>query len=401
MKCCLLGAVGILLPSFAFAATEVGAYYYPWYGPYPGGHTWTQTVREHLLPQEQPAAGFYSSRDQATIDAQIDQSHRGNIDFWSMSWWGPNSAEDQTIRNSIFSNPRAGELRYAVNYESTGRLGNPNNPTFANLTSDFQFLAQNYFTNPNYLRVNNRPVVFLYVTRAYFNTPAARTALSNLRQTMQTQFHVNPYLVGDDVFPGDNNNQRAGLWDAITDFDVYGSALQSNGSTRTAVNVLASQYAAARETAHSLGIGFIPTASPGFNDTAVRQGHHPAPRYLTDVPNSGEGSLFSRILTTAALPNLDAAADNILMINSFNEWHEDTQIEATLPAAATNTDDSGTRAYTAGYTYSGYGNLYLDELRSATVPEPTAPFSVAASALLLQRKRRVAYPSRVPRVKPS
>jgi glycoprotein endo-alpha-1,2-mannosidase len=384
----LIGAISVLLPSVAFGATEVGAYYYPWYGPYPGGHTWTQTLREHLLPQEQPAEGFYSSRDQATIDSQIAQSHRGNIGFWAMSWWGPNSAEDQTIRNSIFTDPRAGELKYAVNYESTGRLGDPNNPSFGNLTPDFQFLAQNYFTNPNYLRINNRPVVFLYVTRAYFNTPAARTAVANLRQTMESQFHFNPYLVGDDVFPGDNDTQRAALWDAITDFDVYGSALQGNGSTRAAVNVLANQYAAARQTAHSLRIGFIPTASPGFNDTAVRSGHHPAPRYLTDVPNSPEGSLFSSILSTAALPNLDPAADNILMINSFNEWHEDTQIEATLPAFPTSNDDSGTRAYTSGYTYTGYRDLYLDELRNATVPEPAVTTLVVMIPMIVPRRAR-------------
>src|SRR5690242_7983283 len=230
MKWCLriLTTIACLSASAAGAA-DVGVYYYPWNGPYAGGHTWTQTIREHLVPQEQPVEGYYSSRDRATIESQIDQSHRGNISFWSMSWWGPNSAEDQTIRNSIFTDPRAGELKYAVNYESTGRLGDPNNPNYGNLVPDFQFLAQNYFNNPNYLKINNRPVVFLYVSRVYFNTPASRTALSNLRQTMETQYHVDPYLVGDDVFPGQNDNQRAALWDAITDFDVYGSALQGHG----------------------------------------------------------------------------------------------------------------------------------------------------------------------------
>ena len=68
----------------------------------------------------------------------------------------------------------------------------------------------------------------------------------------------------------------------------------------------------------------------------------------------------------------------MLMVSTFNEWHEDTQIEPTIVAAPTTMDNaSGTLAQ--GYSYSGYGNLYLDELRSATVPEPpTIVLGVAA-----------------------
>ena len=382
----------VLLAATAHGA-QVGAYYYPWYGPFPGGHTWDQTLRKHLVPPEQPASGYYSSRDKAVIESQIDQSHRGNISFWAMSWWGPGSSEDNTIRNSVLADPRAGELKYAVNYESTGRLGTFANPDYSKFVPDFQYLAQNYFNDPNYLKINGRPVVFIYLTRAYFNTAASQAAVASLRTTMQSQFHVNPYLVGDDVFPGDTNANRAKLWDAITDFDVYGSALGANGSTRQAVAALASQYKAARNTAASVHVGFIPTASPGFDDRAVPgREHNAAPRYLTDVPGSKQGSLFSDILQQAVLPNLDKSADDILMVNSFNEWHEDTQIEATLPAGPTTQDDSGNQSYTQGYSFDGYGDLYLDELKQATVPEP-AGAAALLSVLLVLRRRRSTLPA--------
>jgi hypothetical protein len=80
-----------------------------------------------------------------------------------------------------------------------------------------------------------------------------------------------------------------------------------------------------------------------------------------------EGSLFSAELTQAVLPNLDPTANNILMVSTFNEWHEDTQIEPTVVANPTTTDSSGLGTYTQGYSYSGYGNLYLDLLHAATV----------------------------------
>jgi glycoprotein endo-alpha-1,2-mannosidase len=348
----------------AQSAPIVGAYYYPWYG-FPGGHGWNETLRQHLTPPQPPAIGYYDSRANATIAAHIDHSHQGNIDFWAMSWWGPTSAEETTIRTKILAHPRAAELKYAIHYESTGRLGSFDNPNFSNLVPDFQYLTQNYFSNANYFRIDGRPVVFIYLTRAYFNTQAGRDAVANLRQTMNSQFGVDPYLVGDDVFPGQNNAQRAALWDAITDFDVYGSALQSSGSTTTAVNSLASQFQSARQLANSVQRGFIPAVSPGFNDRAVRSGHPAAPRYLTDVPGSTEGSLFSSILNQAVLPSLDSAGHNILMVSTFNEWHEDTQIEPTIVANATSSDN-GAGSYTQGFSYSGYGNLYLDLLRAAT-----------------------------------
>src|SRR5207249_3768789 len=131
----------------------------------------------------------------------------------------------------------------------------------------------NYFNNPSYLRINGRPVVFLYLTRVYFNSQAGRDAVAGLRQAMMSQYGVNPYLIGDDVFPGQNNAQRAALWDSITDFDVYGSALQSRGSTTAAVSALANQYHNALKLAQSVHVGFVPAVSPGFNDSAVRSGH--------------------------------------------------------------------------------------------------------------------------------
>ncbi|MBI2824011.1 MAG: DUF5010 domain-containing protein [Planctomycetia bacterium] len=379
--CCAIALAGLSRPGSARGEPVVGAYYYPWYGPFPGGHDLDDSLRGHLVPPQPPALGQYNSRASDTISAQIDASHRGNIDFWAVSWWGPTSAENTTFRNAILANPRASELKYAVHYESTGRLGSFDNPEYSNLVSDFSYLANFYFHNPNYLRIDGRPVVFMYVTRAYFNSQAGRDAVANLRTTMQNTFGVNPYIVGDDVFTGGVDLTRARLWDAITDFDVYGTSLQGHGSTSAALLDLASVYDDARQAIAGRNVAFIPTASPGFNDKGVRDGHPAAPRYMTDDPNSPDGELFSRMLNEVVVPRVDPKADNILMVNSFNEWHEDTQIEPSIVAPKTNVDDSGTQRYSEGYYYEGYGDRYLNELRAATVPEPAT--GMLAFGLLL------------------
>jgi glycoprotein endo-alpha-1,2-mannosidase len=362
----LIVFLGHGLSGAATAEPLVGVYYYPWYGTFSGGHSVNQSLRGHLAPPQPPELGLYSSRANTTISSHIDHSHQGNIDFWAVSWWGPNSAEDNTIRNNVLTHPRAGELKYAIHYESPGRLGTFENPSFNNLIPDFRYLANNYFQNPNYMKIDERPVVFMYVTRAYFNSQASRDAVASLRSTMLAEFGVDPYIVGDDLFSGGVNLQRAQLWDAITDFDVYGTALQGSGSTTAALSQLAGVYDNARTALSNTDVGFIPTASPGFNDKGVRSGHPAAPRYMVDDPDSGEGDLFSRMLTDVVVARTDPKADNILMINSFNEWHEDTQIEPTILAQRTNVDDSGLQQFTEGHYYEGYGDLYLNILRSAT-----------------------------------
>ena len=78
------------------------------------------------------------------------------------------------------------------------------------------------------------------------------------------------------------------------------------------------------------------------------------------------------------------------MVSTFNEWHEDTQIEPTIVAGPTSMDD-GSGTFAQGYSYTGYGNLYLDALRQATVPEPASYqlLGIGVGALLLCLVRRV------------
>ena len=75
--------------------------------------------------------------------------------------------------------------------------------------------------------------------------------------------------------------------------------------------------------------------------------------------------MFREAIRQIAVPLADPDAQNMVLVTSFNEWYEDTQIEATRgDAGATNKDDSTDgRYFTEGETYVDYGTLYLDILR--------------------------------------
>lgn len=85
----------------------------------------------------------------------------------------------------------------------------------------------------------------------------------------------------------------------------------------------------------------------------------------------GQGSLLEEALKHAIplagvsdIENRTVETHRLLVINSFNEWHEDTQIEPTRGFPA-----SLPINYTYGLLYEGYGDSYLEILRKGTEAE--------------------------------
>ena len=158
----------------------------------------------------------------------------------------------------------------------------------------------------------------------------------------------------------------------MTSYDVYGQSTGLYKATGRAVDALASNYANAKKVANSAGTAFVPAVAPGYNDTAVRPGHPGTARYFVDQPDSKEGDLFRAMIRQAALPNLDERCGRLLMVTSFNEWYEDSQIEATAgDAGTTAVDNSDSKShFTGGDRYTDYGPLYLDILREEALGKP-------------------------------
>lgn len=349
----------------------VGAYYYPWYRPAssPGRDQWLNVMRTRLDPPQDPEAGRYDSSDPELVAEHIRQSVRAGLDFWAVSWWGPGerSQSDRNLKEVILPHPEAHRLRYAILYESTGRLGSFDQPDYDAWLPDLAYLRETYFEHPLYLRVDGRPVLFVYLTRVYF-----RDRGHDALQAMREQF-PEIYLIGDDVFsppphPTAYRDAWARPFDAVTAYDVYGQSIGPLGGTRRAVEHLAAGYVHAKAEANRTATAFVPAVAPGYNDTAVREGHPGRGRSFSDIEGSKEGDVFRAMIREVAIPTLDPLADRMMMVTSFNEWFEDTQIEATTGTAPPTSRDqspSGT-AFTGGDRYEDYGPLYLDILRTET-----------------------------------
>lgn len=348
-------------------AATVGAYYYPWWGENVGGHTFNQSLRARTTPGAQlPMLGEYSSFDTWTIASHIDQSQAANLSMWSMSWWGPNSFEDRVLREAVLTHPHASRLKYTVHYEAQGRLGDFSNPNYSRLVSDFEYLADEVFDDPNMMRIDDKPAVFMYLSRVYFNTPQEMAQLTAARQSLQNSHGIDLYIIGDHLF-NQTAGEASGL-DAVTTFDVYGQTFGQNGTTTAGVQDLIDTYDIASSQADAAGVDFVPAVAPGYNDRGVRleTDHEGAPRYYEEFGTGTIGRPFKDQINLAANPNTDADLDHLIMVNSFNEWHEDTQLEATTVSPFTTTDDTANNTLTENKFYEGYGTKYLDILRQNT-----------------------------------
>jgi Glycosyl hydrolase family 99 len=300
----------------------VGVYYYPWHGS--NFHNGDGYLRKELIPAHQPALGEYDDSRPDVIAQHMRWFRKANIGLLVTSWWGPDRVEDSNTKDVIMEHEDVGNLKIALHYETTGRIKGSDMST---ARSDIQYMCEHYFDHPNYYHINDRPVLVIYITRSLHDDGLLEGALLTMRSEASKCGH-NLYLIGDQVFASAPNPDEpfVPFWyfDAVTNYDVYGSAGRpSPYANRTAVDAYYGEQEKWRQQALQENCRFIPPVSPGYNDRAVRLDNNNPPLSRRLSATDEEGSLFWYQLKKA-LPLVDPEVDNMILVNSFNEWHEDT-----------------------------------------------------------------------------
>ena len=303
---------GATVATSPVAPRLVGAYWYPWYGA--DGRHWREGYRGT------PLLGEYDSADETVIRQQLSWASEYGLDFFAASWWGPDSYEDRVIRGSLLDALEGSDMRFCILYESPGLLGVENGAIGVDeparrqrLTGDFAYLAQHVLGHPAYLQIEGRPVVFLYLTRIFAGDLTA--ALDEVRAVVREVTGVEPFLIGDEVYWQLPTSSRLSPFDGVTAYNMHTSVPGIDDGFADRVR---SRYSIWADAARQQGVAFVPDVIPGFDDTEVRpQAAHPV------IPRSP--ALFADQLREALV--LASGPVRMVMITSWNEWHEDTSIE--------------------------------------------------------------------------
>ncbi len=313
-----------------------GAFYYPWYcdGTCSAGavYDWRHWNRDSVLldppynwsSRYLPDIGLYSSLNTSLIDSQLAMMEYARLDFAIVSWWGTGSFEDDAFSLMLrrAQSNSSLHLQLAAYYELEGPLFPQ--PTISQIVSSLTYIYENRANFTSYFRAGpgRYPVVFVYGDSSDSFDYTDRWSIA--RDMMYAKGE--PVFIVLKTFNGytqNGNDERVDSWHQY----------------RPSVNATSANSFPHYE----LQPGYSALATPGFWSYGESE-----PRL-----NRGATEFASAVATMASLPISQA---HFFLIETFNEWHEGTQVE---PGRPVNTDVSP-------FTPTGpsYGFTYLDIIRN-------------------------------------
>jgi len=347
---CVLAIVGVLtfsLVANGFAMVtemdaKIGAYYYIWWG-IPFNNHWEHGVKYT------PFLGEYNSSDSLTADRHILWAKQHGIDFFAVSWIGKgtwvdwmNTSDgtwdfdeiDWNLNYSFLKASHLPDFNFCLFYETEIVLDNAigHNKNFTDIfINDMVYAAENYFNHPSYLRVDNKPVLIIYNLPHLYQKLSIQEAqkLINVTRQRLADINVNVYLIGDLGGGPSAPDADSPLWyslDAVTSY-FFAHAHAPEGWQQM-TDYARTYYPRWLSTAKSKGIGFIPNAYPGYDNTEHCKWKQSQNMSCTSIELPLNKTMFEQMLNIA-LNNRDENL-KIVMITSWNEWLESTAIEPSM-----------------------------------------------------------------------
>ena len=239
------------------------AFYYPWFP-----EAWNQQGYNPFTNYT-PSLGFYDSGNASVIASHITDMKYAKIQAGIASWWGQGTNTNARIP-ALLNAANGTGFKWSLYYEPEGS----SNPSTLALESDLNYLALNYFSNPNYLRVNGKPVLFVY--------------------------------------GGAETCEMATRWSQANPFGNVYIVLKVFVGYRTCVDQPASWHQYGPGVATDQQAGYSYSISPGY------------------WKKGDASALLSRDLTrwTANIASMVASGQPWQLITTFNEWGEGTQVES-------------------------------------------------------------------------
>ncbi len=286
---------------------RVMAFYYPWYGTPdgPGGKGkaphWGRIdpkAKAISASTHYPAIGAYDSHDPALVARHCRWAAEAGIDTLILSWWGFRHYTDGPVP-LILDACRTHGLSATLYYETC-----PNPKTPEATARDLARALERYAGHPAYLKVAGKPVVFVY---------GRAVGQLGLEGWLRTAVLLNDRVEPDAALVGDGfSDAAAHVFDGLHTYNTAGQIRQKPpDAVREWAEGTYPHWVGLADAARRIS---TLTVIPGYDDTKIREPGLAVPRH---------GGRSYRVQWEEAI----RADPHWVLITSFNEWHEGSEIE--------------------------------------------------------------------------
>lgn len=289
---------------------QVLAFYYPWYSynsqktlHWEGVNTPKKKIQSSY---EYPLLGPYNSRSQNVINQHFQWAKAAGIHGFIVSWWGINSFEDKVVPKIMFAAKKY-QMSLSIYYE---KISEP--ASERNVIKDITYLYHHYIQdNPAWLTINESPTLFIYqrpLGQLYSQEPYLWTKLlRKINQQLGCQLH----FCVDGL-----KSQYLSFFDSIHTYNILSKPIKKKVSSKKETLILVRNlYQYWKHHCRKVHKPVIMTIMPGYNDMSVR--------------TPGDKLHYQTLYGDLWKLSLSFQPD-IILITSWNEWHENTQIEPSL-----------------------------------------------------------------------
>jgi len=262
-----------------------------------------------------PLAGLYDSADPQVAEWHVQLALAAGIDAFLVDWWDTHNQLDQNVDRGIVAAAQKHGFKFALLDERA---------QFHQKLEEYQQMLaralKRYKDNPVYLRIEGRPVVYLYQVAAEPGLTAAEFPL--LKKYVEGQVGPVYWIVdkiahdGAAVKAGDLDREKCipAEWLATPGVDCFGFYSTFSNFRAHTYEQLAGKYRYMTKLAHDAGKKMLLPVHPGHDNSYFRDDPYVMPRR--------DGQTLRDFLHAAT----DAGADYI-MVTSWNEWPESTVVE--------------------------------------------------------------------------
>jgi Glycosyltransferase WbsX len=302
----------------------------------------------------EPALGHtYNNSDPKVIQQQIDWAADYGVDAFSLEWTTPRgigtqgSLEDG-IDDAFLKAPNLARIRWCIFYDTQLRMIqdpainadlrngiNFDDPKIYNaFVSDFEHFATKYFSQPQHLKIDGRPVVFVYAAWQFQGNYAG--AIKDARaKALAHGYDV--YLVGDVLRFDRFDPNLASQFDANTaTFPIVSPGVprySDMGKAAVGIDDFYQKWRKAIQGLKVVGRQDLVNFQPGLTPQEDNRLFDPSNQIYIPALNKDQVVAMAQVARNNAEP-VGSAKQKLIWVNTWNNWPEATTIEPTANLGA-------------------------------------------------------------------